>query len=163
MKTREQSEFQKLGDRKTGRHKARNTKDTVRLSSPGSSPSQPPSQPVSTLQGAGLHLFEASSYPLKPSSMSRLRGHFSMSHHRYIGHFRACKEDGTGATLGLRLDDPARCLRLARLRPDDQEWSGKHSRVSSFIDVTHKIDKIGTTDLAFEHLLLLYTITCGNR
>ena len=45
----------------------RQTKDTVRLSSPGRSPSPPLRQPVSTLEEAGLHGFEASSYPLKPS------------------------------------------------------------------------------------------------
>ena len=64
--TREQFEFQKLGDRKTARHQGRQTKDTVRLSSPESSPSPPLRQPVSTLE-AGLHSFEASTYPLKPS------------------------------------------------------------------------------------------------
>ena len=108
MKTCEQFECQKLGDRKSGRHQARQTSDTVRLSAPASSPSPPLRQPVSTLEEACLHLFEASSYPLKPSLCVLLARQLPMLHHRCIGHFRACKEDGTGATLGLRQDDPAR-------------------------------------------------------
>ena len=39
MITREQFVSQKLGNRRTGRHQARQTKDTVSLSSPGGSPS----------------------------------------------------------------------------------------------------------------------------
>ena len=68
MKTREQFEFQKLGDRKTGRHQARQDQTHgASLSSSGSSPSPPLRQPVSALEEPGLHLFEASSYPLKLS------------------------------------------------------------------------------------------------
>ena len=152
MKTREQFEIQNLGDRKTrGRHHARHTIDTVvRLSSPWSSSSLPLRQLVSTLQEAGgLHRFETSSFLLWNPPCVLLARLFPMLHHRCIGHFRPCKEDITDATVGLRLDDPARCLWLARRRPDNQEWSGKHSRVSSHMDVTHKIDKIGNTDLVF--------------
>ena len=120
-------------DRKTGQHQARQT--TVRLSSPRSSPSPPLRQPVSTLEEAGLNLFEASSYPFKPKGrrvslvVSSARP-FHMSHHRRICDFTACKEDGTDTTVRLPQDDPARSLWLSRLSPDDQECSRKVPRVS---------------------------------
>ena len=192
MNTREQFEVPKLGDRKTGgRHQARHTRDTVvRLSSPWSSSYPLLRQPVSTFEeDGGIHRYEASSFLLlNPPCVSHARpfpmlhhrciGRFRsckengthatlglrlddppMLQHRFIGHFRSCKEDGTHATLGLRLDDPARCLWLTRHRPDYQDCSRKHSRVSSFIDVKHRIDKIGNTDFAFIYLLRLYILT----
>ena len=101
------------------------------LSSPGTTPSLPLRQLVSTLEEAGLHRFKASSYAPKPSFVL-LAPPLSMLHHRCIAYFRAGEEDGTDATLGYRLDDPARCLWFARYRPDDQECSRKHYRVSFF-------------------------------